>query len=550
MEYSQAIDASTVLAILSDFDLADPAQLAAARQTLDILKESAPEEEQSGFDASAASAPFAPVEGRRDDEGSVSTKSAAGWTTTEGTDATGETGVSHDLLSDLEGLVLHSPGSSGSGTGSVDESRSVSGRDTPVTPEGFSSGLDALDNESKEKVLMGIFPQLKPFDITWTLRKCKYDAGVAIDELMTQSFLEESGGRHKGVEAFTDGTDAKPKRKGKGKKKGGKGRENRLSKEDGDGEQASEDNAPSQWERGRHDVEFLSQKTGIPMQQIGSLYHANGANVKTTIKAIVKGHQDVGLEDDDDAVVQLHAYQMKADFPTLSTADLTTLLQLTQPSFSDAHALAEALCAQEPTSKKGGIKIEFKHAPPDLTSESTTPHATSSKALYNLDHSTASSSAQSLHLARAQASTQAASAYRKSRSSPLYGGVASYYSQVSRDLSDRAKSMESAAADALVASQSSRTQMDLHGVNVKDAVRISREGVTEWWVRECEERARLGRQGIGGDRGGFRIVTGVGRHSEGGKGKLGPAVGAMLIREGWRVEVGGGVIVVRGVAKK
>ena len=87
------------------------------------------------------------------------------------------------------------------------------------------------------------------------------------------------------------------------------------------------------------------------------------------------------------------------------------------------------------------------------------------------------------------------------------------------------------------------------GASVKDAVRISRERVTEWWVRECEERARSGTRGeiVGG---GYRIVTGVGRHSEGGRGKLGPAVGAMLVREGWKIEVGGGVIVVRGVAKR
>jgi len=49
---------------------------------------------------------------------------------------------------------------------------------------------------------------------------------------------------------------------------------------------------------------------------------------------------------------------------------------------------------------------------------------------------------------------------------------------------------------------------------------------------------------------GLRIVTGVGRHSEGGRGKLGPAVARMLVSEGWRVEVGEGIVEVLGRAKR
>jgi len=97
----------------------------------------------------------------------------------------------------------------------------------------------------------------------------------------------------------------------------------------------------------------------------------------------------------------------------------------------------------------------------------------------------------------------------------------------------------------LVADQSTRTELDLHGVNVKDALRISRERVTTWWHELGE--GRIGGRGVGS---GYRIVTGMGNHSEGGKGKLGPAVGKMLIREGWKVEVRGGVLIVTGVATK
>ena len=66
-------------------------------------------------------------------------------------------------------------------------------------------------------------------------------------------------------------------------------------------------------------------------------------------------------------------------------------------------------------------------------------------------------------------------------------------------------------------------------------------------VQSQGSRRGRGRGRTGDEEGGaFRIVTGVGRHSAGGRGRLGPAVGGMLVREGWRVEVGEGVLVVRG----
>jgi hypothetical protein len=122
------------------------------------------------------------------------------------------------------------------------------------------------------------------------------------------------------------------------------------------------------------------------------------------------------------------------------------------------------------------------------------------------------------------------------------GGAAAYYSQEGRDADARARQALSAAADRLAEMQSWKGGVDLHGVTVEDAKRIAREKVTVWW----HELGRDG-QGVGA---GYQIVTGVGNHSEGGVGKLGPAVGKMLIREGWKVQVGSGYLVVTGVAKK
>lgn len=126
------------------------------------------------------------------------------------------------------------------------------------------------------------------------------------------------------------------------------------------------------------------------------------------------------------------------------------------------------------------------------------------------------------------------------------GGAASYYSSVGRDASASLRRHEAAAADALVTIQSKPGEVDLHGVTVKDAVSIARARVENWWEQQGREWARQGKV-MGG---GLRVITGAGRHSEGGRGRLGPAVGGMLVREGWKVEVGNGVVEVVGRARK
>ena len=397
---------------------------------------------------------------------------------------------------------------------------------------------DVLDEETKEARLLKIFPDLKPFDVKWTLKKCKGNANLAVDELMTQSFLEESGSRHKGVEAFSENELPMRSRKHKGKKK----RERRFDEVLSSSESASPVQ-DSKWEVGRKEVEFMATKTGIPPQQVSSLYHNNGGSIRATIAAIVEAHKSMSI-DSDDPMIHINTFELSQEFPSIPSSDLTALLQITHPSTSNARELARSLVSH-PSSKVPTIQLEFRHPPVQLDSESAKPKPKSHNAVHPTDVATASAIAKSYKNARNEAFTQASVAYRKGKSDPLMGGAAAYYSQVGRDFDARVKSAQTAAADALVASQSSKTKLDLHGVNVKDAVRISRERVTTWWHELGE--GRIGGAGVGA---GYRIVTGVGYHSEGGKGKIGPAIGKMLIREGWKVQVGSGVLVVTGVVKK
>jgi hypothetical protein len=506
-----------VLAILSDFELKDPDQLNIAKETLEILKATVPDDEASGFDASGASGPHILIDGLEEAEDnesrSGSGQSAPGWTSQ--TDATS---LSHEMSSlDLEGLEF------------TPNTVSTPTEESPDTS--YTSQLDDLGEEEKETALMGIFPTLKPFDVKWTLKKYKGNASLAIDELMNESFLEENGIRHKGIDAFSESDILQRPHKGKAK---GKKKKGRMTEDDFTGS-VLDSPVQSKWETGRQEVDFIANKIEMPIQQVSSMYHNSGGSVRATIVAIIEAHKALNIEDDD-PIIQINAFELRQDFPSIPTPDLEALAQLTHPSIANARELAKSLSSRRQSSKTP-IQIELRHAPLNLNPEPTTSASTKPKPNLPLDPVSANTIASTYTYARNAAFTQASAYYRKGKSDHLMGGAAAYYSQEGRSFHALAKSAESDAADALVASQSTRDYLDLHGVSVKDAVRISRERVTAWWHE-------------GGVGGRYRIVTGVGNHSQGGKGKLGPAVGKMLMREGWKVEVASGNLYARGVVKR
>ncbi|KAG9236065.1 hypothetical protein BJ875DRAFT_457347 [Amylocarpus encephaloides] len=516
-EYSKTIDSSTLLAILSDFNISNPEELGLARQTLDILKDAVPDEEVSVFDASGASAPELLIEGSIDaTENESRSGSAPTWTSQNSqTDATSlELGMS---LLDLEGLdfAAHTAPSS------QDE----------LPEKSYTSELDGLDILEKERALIGIFPILKPFDVQWTLKKYKGDASLAIDELMTQSFLEETGSRYKGIEAFAESEIPAKPRKGKGKKK-----KTRVATAINGGP-VLEPPIQNKWSIAKEDIQFIVFTTGMSEKQAGSLYHNNNASLKATIQALVEAYQAMNI-DTDDPMTRINAFDLRTDFPTISTSDLESIVQLTRPSLANARSLAERLVSSS-SSGKDPIQLEFRHAPIDLSSNEPSPVTPASEISSAQDHPLGS--AASYTKSRNSAFDKAAVYHRQGKSSPLMAAAAAYYAEEGRNYDALAKKAASAQADSLVADQSSRTELDLHGVSVKDALRIVRERVVGWW-HELDQRKAPGLHG------GYRIVTGVGKHSEGGRGKLGPAVGKMLIREGWEVEVKSGYMVVRGLS--
>jgi hypothetical protein len=139
----------------------------------------------------------------------------------------------------------------------------------------------------------------------------------------------------------------------------------------------------------------------------------------------------------------------------------------------------------------------------------------------------------------------------------ISGSVAGHYAKEAREAMDRARNWELQAARMVVDAQLERTghTIDLHHLTIDEAVTVASESVSRWY----ETQSEVSRSATPGElRGkgatweparGMTIITGVGRHSAGKRGVLGPAVASALEREGWRVDRGDsgrGYLVVRG----
>ncbi|CCU78570.1 smr domain-containing protein [Blumeria hordei DH14] len=384
-----------------------------------------------------------------------------------------------------------------------------------------------------------MFPALTTFDIKFILNKFEGDLTRATDELLTQSFLEEKGDRLRGIEGFAGCTSPArhPKRE---RRRKGKTASIGTSKTTTVTSPACKNGS---WDEGRKHIEFLAIRCGMPSSQVAALYHEMGASLPQTIRRILAAHIEVDLRADDDTILQNAVQTLRPEFPTISLSHLKALCQITHPNLSDAREIAVALVSHPQPSQR--IELTIRHAPLHPTSSSPSPctEGTDRSARYPAEALLVADRAAHLREARDEAFSKAAAAYRRGKSDHLMGAAAIYYAEEGHAYHSKAQKQLSAAADALVARQSSLNHLDLHGVSVSDAVRITREKVTTWWHE-------LGDTRYGAARREYRVIIGVGRHSEDGKSHIGPAVAKMLMREGWKFEAGRGVLAVTGVTKK
>ena len=546
-EYCPPLDSALLSAIVSDYDLASEDGLTAARATLDMLKESALIEEAAEFDPSGTGGYAQPEAALPSDHDEAHTETGASQSRgSPGTDAT-------SLSNGLSSLDLEEREKIASQIGERDL--------------GKIEDLDALDEEVKIMLLRELFgDHASRYSIQHTLRKCNGKWNAAMEELLNHVYFgeaedSEDGGklRTKGVEGFSEDKIVKRGRKTKAKGQKMRAMEERraaslpTSPEDGQSATANK------WQTAKEDVDFIASRIGLDVSTVKSTYNEHGASVPQTINALVKQTMEETKQVvTDDELVQANAHDLGRDFPSIAPSYLAALIRLTHPSTADAHELAKALVTKpkEPT-LAGGLQVIPVYARPTISDidPETNPRKTHSagrsqpSSLASPIDPTTALRGNAYAAARAQAFAQASAAHRRAGSDRLMGGAAAHYSQVGRDLSALAFGASADAADALADRQSSSTHLDLHGIDVLNGVRIAQERTEAWWYSMGESKVN-GRVGADDRGAGFSIVVGAGKHSAGGRAKLGPAVGKMLKTEGWRVESSGAVIVVKGKQRR
>lgn len=514
-EYCPPLDPALVSAILSDYDLNNDHAIHQARITLDSLKDTAVAEESTGFDPSGSSSladgsPECSNCNRSASPQTDMTNLSVALSSTEFSDD-----QSHSALEDLE-------------------------------------GIESLDNESKVRLISDVFPSLSEFTVTHTLRKHQYRWSQTFDDLLNQVYIHENGHvdnfHAKGIDAFSDENTTHRGRKGKKKKT----LPLHLAERRSTSLPGTIDNAPprtNKWQAASEDVNFIAERVNLPAKTVSSIYNHENASVQRTIVNILEsylGKHQTLLSDD--PIIQVQAHELGQDFPTVSDQYRLAIIGITRQSDIVARELTQALVAKGASEDAHAHHVVPQYAPLRISEDDgsfAAPVKARDSALCSLDFVAASTKASTLAAARSVAMGQARAAYRKSKSNHLMGGAAAYYSEISRDMRTSSQQYTEAAADALVASQSDPSYIDLHGVTADDAVRITSIKVNQWWDRLGENRYN-GRLGADDRSQGFRIVTGAGRHSKGGRGVLGPAVQKLLTRDGWKFESMTGEIIVRG----
>ncbi|KAL5343779.1 hypothetical protein BJX70DRAFT_122479 [Aspergillus crustosus] len=423
-------------------------------------------------------------------------------------------------------------------------------------PDGTLSLAGATEVD-KVFYLTEMFPTTDRFTIQHTLSKSHGDVDRSMDVLLNLAFFEEEPTEEdgtkvvlpKGVDGFeNDAAGRKKSRRRKGKNKNGKVRDPASPMSPDLAPESS--NAANKWDAAQKDVEFICSRISpdLKRETVTSTYHAKGASLSATIRSLANSH---GPKDEnaitEDPVMVSQVAELLQEFSTATPELLAGLLKITRHSISAAHELATALMTSPaPPSVTDLIQITTSPPPADIEQE-VPKSCAETRSSRGYEQVTASAG---YHFsAGSEAFTKASAAYKRGKSDRLMGGAAAYYSSVARDHLERAKRDAAAAADAFVDRQSTSNTLDLHGVSVQDAVRITSRRVSQWWESLGDSKYMRGSDGEAA-RGGYRIITGVGRHSHDGTSRLGPAVGKMLAREGWRVAVGEGVLTVVGVVRR
>ena len=494
--YCPPLDSALFFAVLSDLNPNDKSSIDQIRTILDSLKLSAEQEQKENqqnfadFDPSGASGTS------RHDESVAS--------------------ISLDNLSVTDDS--HPTNTTDSSAHATD------------LPESYNEGIEELSHQEKTDLLLELCPNATLFDIQFTLKKYNCSFRKTLDETLNLEWIKENHTLCKGVDGFFHQATQSRKHKGKNKSK------NKVVPEvESPNEALPTSNA---WQIKNNQIDFIASRVQLSESVVRSEYHKAGGSQRTAIlnlcKVDVSGISGVSV---DDSVVQVNAAELGEEFPGLSSAECLALIMLTHPFTARAHELAKAVFSTSLNDKSTLANSSLfvpQYARLEMPGDSGAGmQQNKSLNIGDLDQKTLGQIAASHAQIREEMFSKANAAWRKSRSNRLIGGAAAYYGEESRQANATSRAYSSAAADAQVLDTNTGNSIDLHGINVQDAVRNARLAVQKWWDSGQAEWAREGKV-AGGN--GFVIITGAGTHSQGGRAKIRPAVIKVLKAEGWRVD--------------
>lgn len=408
--------------------------------------------------------------------------------------------------------------------------------------------------EAKTAWLFNVFPDIPKPELLVVLESHGGSLDRATDELLNLSFLNQGNGDIfeetpilKGIDGFAEGVT--------GPRKGRKKR--RYKTTDSSRASSASSNLPDEemdnrnvWSTMAEDVQFICSRTNLQPQAVRSIYHSNRARLGRTILALAtKEGATYKANDVDDAIMELQIAEFNVDFEGVPKELLYGLLSLARNIPSAARELLEAMTSVERQHESSNLALDAHYAPIKLEDDSIRRPESPSTATWTTIKPYARDSAAIHQAAASHSFSQASAAFKKGKSDRLMGGAAAYYAQIGHDRMRAAKEIYAAEADMLVMRQSSAAVLDLHGVSVADAVRIANDRTQAWWDGLGDAKYASGGGG-GPMKSGFKIVTGVGTHSKNHAPRIGPAVSKMLIRDGWKVEIGHGELIVTGKVRR
>ena len=409
------------------------------------------------------------------------------------------------------------------------------------------SSWDGLSLDEKVQQFASLVPQTNETTVRFTLRRHNGKFDETMDELLTLAFLDEDEKRNVNSERGLDEYAAAVYR-GRGRRKNKQ--QHRLLNSASQSPNDSTDSLVTRnvWIVPKEDIDFITSRTTLTADRVKSLYRSHGSSMSATITAIATQYAPSSSElHSMDPGLQITAADLHLENPDIAQEKIFGILAVTRNVPSAAQDLITAMTAADVIPAAHTAKIVPKYAPlqVEAAERSTVSRGSRTpKQTAGTDPSSSQHRAATNRLAGQEAFTKASAAYRRGKSDHLMGGAAAYYSDVGRERMMVAKAQLSADADARIEMQSGANFIDLHGISVMDAVRIASDKTEQWWDNLGDAKYTSG--GGGAARAGYRIVTGVGRHSKDGAPRIGPAVTKRLLNEGWKVNIGQGELVVTG----